>query len=822
MSNGKNLTFYNLFDHVDFIEIPILQRDYAQGRSEETEVRALFLRSLFNALSIEDNPTRQSLDLDFVYGNYEDTENKVFSILDGQQRLTTLFLLHWYLAAENDLLADFKRHFVTPEGQSRFTYKTRPSTTEFFNALMVENFVIGNSKISEKISDSQWFYLSWKQDPTVQACLCMLDAIQVMFEGKASGLFKKLLDTDKPYITFQFLNLHSFGLSDELYIKMNARGKPLTVFENFKAKLEQFIQSYDQPWPPYQLAFKDGDVDGHEYFIHKIDTDWADLFWPYRNVCTEDNTFDDELMNLFRLIIAYQYLLDSRESPASLAKATSELFAKAGRLKEISLSKYEELNCFNQGLIVRFIEMIDLIHRGGVANNEIQPYLKDSCYYSEGKNFKKIIDNSASYDDKLRFFAFYSYLAKNRGLDALNSWMRVIYNLVENTITDSTSDFYRALFVISDLCQANDSILEALKSDYKISVFTPAQVLEEKIKAHLILRSEDWRDLILKAERDGSFDGQVGCILHFSGILDFYREYNNCNWDDARDSKYLENFGQYYYALAKVFNTIGNSSSSIDYAWERAVLSKGVYCTTTASGDRLNLLSSRDTRNNIPRDHSWRRLLRIGSEAIENKQLFVKEVLDDPLFDANRLSESLGEICDKALNGEELDSWRYELIKHKELISYCSQGFISHSPSETILLSQSQRNHYHCELFTKSLAIELLASISNLLPFTSVHYDQVKSRDEYPGITISGCSLGGRRYYITVFKGQRKFNVQFRGKEHHDFSQELKGVLEVNQFVCKERDDMPIYFFQSFEGDIQQIEICIVDLCSSLRGLANE
>lgn len=126
---------------------------------------------------------------------------------------------------------------------------------------------------------------------------------------------------------------------------MNARGKPLTIFENFKAKLEQKIKSFKTPWPIYNLPFKAGNIEAYEYFIHKIDTDWADLFWPYRNECSQDNTFDDELMNFFRLIIAYQYLLNNKKSEENLAEAKSNLFGSGGDLEATELSKYEELNC---------------------------------------------------------------------------------------------------------------------------------------------------------------------------------------------------------------------------------------------------------------------------------------------------------------------------------------------------------------------------------------------------------------------------------------------------------------------------------------------
>lgn len=821
MNSGKRLSFYSLFNEVEFIEIPIIQRDYAQGRVEEVEVRSLFLSSLFNALTQEENPERQPLDLDFVYGSYEGNDDKIFSVLDGQQRLTTLFLLHWYLAVENECLDSFRKQFVTSKSQSRFTYKTRPSTTDFFNALTATDFALDNRKISTQISDCNWFYLSWKYDPTVHACLCMLDAIQEMFSGKAAGLFKKLSNIDNPYITFQFLDLHSFGLSDELYIKMNARGKPLTVFENFKAKLEQFIESYTAEWPPYKLSFRDGVVRGYEYFIHKIDTDWADLFWPYRKVCSDDNTFDDELMNFFRLIIAYQYLLDNKDSPAALAKTRTDIFGTAGKLHELTLSEYEALGCFNQGLIVRLIDTLDLIAGERVFGNKVTPYLKDQYYYQEENTFKRVIANSANYDDKLRFFAFYAFLSRKNDLNELQSWMRVVYNLVSNTITDSPSDFYRALFEIDSISQLEASVLEYLANDCDISVFSAAQVLEEKIKAHLILKSADWKKLIIGAEKHTFFDGQIGCLLSFSGILAFYREHRHCDWDVDFNKGCFEQFERYFKALEVVFDTIRESSASIGYAWERAVLSKGNYC-TTASGDRMNLLSSRDRRNNIPRDHSWRRVLRIGDSVMENRQTFVKDVIDDPLFNVENLEGSLEDICNSALQNSHLDEWRYFLIKHNNLIRYCEQGFISHSNEEAILLSQSQRNHYHSELFTKALELELKENVELIAPFTQVSYEAVKSREDDAFAQLRGFLLDGKYYFILICKPVKNFIILFQGTDHADYSDKLKSVLEEHGFNWIERFGSKGYFHQTRQANIQQTKSNIFDLCSGLKELINK
>ncbi|WP_342804981.1 DUF262 domain-containing protein [Alteromonas sp. M12] len=823
MNKGKSLTFFGLFDVVEAIEIPILQRDYAQGRKEELEVRTLFLKSLFQALNNKDE-SRQPLDLDFVYGNFEEGQSKAFSVLDGQQRLTTLFLLHWHLAMHHEHIEDFRSRFVTDDQRSRFTYKTRPSTTEFFDALTSKDIELSGAEMSKQIKNSQWFYLSWQQDPTVQACLNMLDAIQALFCQNDIDLYERIINNCEPYITFQFLDLHSFGLSDELYIKMNARGKPLTIFENFKAKLEQKIKSFEEPWPAYSLPFNKN-ASGYDYFIHKVDTDWADLFWPYRNVCSNDNTFDDELMNFIRLVIAYQYLIDHRDSPIDLHVNSGELFGRNGRLEALTLSKYEELDCLNKEFIVRLISFLDLISRDGLIDNQIHSYLENDYHYSEYKTFKNVLKNDASYDDKLRFYAFYNYVSKSPSDTELNEWLRVVFNLTENTITNTSDEFYKAFFAIDKLCQSDKPILESLAADVEISGFAGAQIIEEKIKAHLLLKSNEWREAIVSAEKHSFLKGQIGCLLNFSEILTYYREQKHCDWGVDKDSKYLEKFTRYSNAIQRVLNQIENNSASIDYLWERAVLSKGEYF-TDKRGDKYNMLSSRDTRNNIPRDHSWKRLLRFGTASIEQKQSYVKAVLDDPLFNSNEVQTSLSAICSNAIESEEIEPWRKALIKHEELMRYCQQGFIEKNNSEFVLLGQSQRNHPHVELYTKTLELELSLDETLLTPFSSLWYVPVKSREESAHLKLSGFVHHGERYYIEIHKTAGCFDIRVIGGEIENAPDTLVSVLESEGFelsgLALPSLGIYKYFSDKNQKSINDAKSKIQKLCASLKDLSDE
>ena len=108
---SEQLSLNGLFKKYHIVRIPIIQRDYAQGRIQETQVRKSFLDQLKAVLS----DTSAHLDLDFVYGDElsnDGHEGKCFIPLDGQQRLTTLFLLHYYLSRRDAASrSDFRNRF---------------------------------------------------------------------------------------------------------------------------------------------------------------------------------------------------------------------------------------------------------------------------------------------------------------------------------------------------------------------------------------------------------------------------------------------------------------------------------------------------------------------------------------------------------------------------------------------------------------------------------------------------------------------------------------------------------------------------------------
>lgn len=300
------------------IEIPLIQRDYVQGRIHdirglqgrgddaskallkkyigEQERRDNFINQLINALLC---PETASMQLTFIYGTVEDTNanslvhEKSLVPLDGQQRLTTLFLLAnllIYKQSSADLVAfESRSEFASlKKGLASFRYKTRPSSEAFCSALARETICETDGSISVRLKAQSWFGDEWSLDPSVQAMLQMLDGMESMLEGKDVKSMLENLVAGKG-IEFELLDMQDYNLTDALYIKMNARGKQLTEFENWKSEFIGFLEDRHKE-ARYNGRIEESVLENvfggckpslGEYFAYSIEHHWTDLFWKY-------------------------------------------------------------------------------------------------------------------------------------------------------------------------------------------------------------------------------------------------------------------------------------------------------------------------------------------------------------------------------------------------------------------------------------------------------------------------------------------------------------------------------------------------------------
>ncbi|OAB32988.1 DUF262 domain-containing protein [Paenibacillus glacialis] len=671
INNINSYSFWKLITNFS-IEIPIIQRDYAQGRENDkiTEIRNGFLDNLYDAL-IQD----KHLDLDFVYGNLQD--NEVFIPLDGQQRLTTLFLLHWYLAVKEGKRQEASRFLIN------FSYETRTSSREFCNALVNDESVKIDTveldklfPVSSQIKNAPWFFISWKRDPTIKSMLVMIDAIHERFKY-SDLLFTKLTNSDSNLVSFQFIKLENFGLEDSLYIKMNARGKALTSFENFKAKFEQLLTEKEEKSELIKGFTKE--------YANNIDSKWTDLFWCYRDPIS--NLFDDQIMNFIRAMVINNYALMGNYE---LDNRLNYLIEYS---KHVSFVKYNEFASFDSNVIHDITIMLDSLYNSD--GNKIKTYLIDRSLIDENILFDKIIRNSnITYTDRIRFYALSQFFKQNQSnidSEQLYNWIRVIRNLSEYTQYNNVRDFVRSIRSIAQIISESSDILHFLIQVKNADLgFLGEQVEEERIKAVLILKSNRWEKAVIEAENHGYFKGQISFLLKFSNILFAYRNGNKeLNWTAEIDDEYYGKFIEYFKKASAVFNNSGLEANHD--LWRRALLCKGDYLLSN-NLNRSFLIDSH-------RDISWKRLLRENE-----KRDFVQNLLDD--IDTQNISASLQKVIDNS----NVDDWRKYFIKYPYLIEEgCGANkYIRMKSNRDILLLNSSTTGGYCkEYYTYALYLEL-------------------------------------------------------------------------------------------------------------------
>lgn len=283
-------TLMSLCQEYDKIEIPIIQRDYAQGRKKEGKVRGRFVEFLIQAFV-----TQAPVELDFVYGNVRKEDGKsAFIPIDGQQRLTTLWLLHWFLAVKEGRLGEIV------SWMQKFSYETRPSSHSFCERMLSESFPSKELKdIKEYIINQKWFDNEWLNDGTVSGMLQMLHDFgqqKVLLNGTAT-----LNALTGGLLSFYLVPLELFGLSDELYIRMNARGKVLTDFENFKSEFYKILKDY-----PHLEEVK-----------NKMETNWVEYLWPYKKKGTY--VIDQCFMNYLKFLTRCLYFKQAKPRAESYA-----------------------------------------------------------------------------------------------------------------------------------------------------------------------------------------------------------------------------------------------------------------------------------------------------------------------------------------------------------------------------------------------------------------------------------------------------------------------------------------------------------------------
>lgn len=614
------------------VMVPQIQRDYAQGRESEFELRKGFVAKIKQTM--HDNEPK--LNLDFIYGYTKKAgkDEEVFIPLDGQQRLTTLWLTHWFLAPriENKLSDEAKAYL------SKFTYETRVSSKRFcYNLIQQPLAITDDNALSQQITDAPWFMASWSSDPTVLSMLNMLDTLQEEIKEKSKA-WENL--TNKEKVTFDFIDIKSdeFKLTDELYIKMNSRGKPLTPFENFKAQFSGLLASKKTDYTKSVRSYEKTSVSYQQYFAFKIDSVWMDLFWSYRTKTR--NEIDNSIYQFINFVAEFLFFRGNPSATSSDAKLDFDF-------QNAVFSKKENIDFLFDSLdFLSSLKDVNLFFEG--VFNDVSTFDQYPKDYFE----RAITDTGFDVKDKTILYAIIHYCSKESFKTAdveLKDFVRIIRNLLLATRQNNNTKriTYSTELRLSDAskyCRFIDAFVKEIKGQKKKSVyqilsendfggFTKENVANEKSKASLIVQRPKLKASINKLEEHTQLQGNIANFkLDTNNIEDKIEAFLSIWNNDVEDSLIIRAF-----LTIDDYSVMTHSNSSLDEIW---------------------FFGCKD---------NWNRIL---TSTDKDERIKVSDILDKFMIEFNNAkgattNEKLQHLIDNFKPVER--DWRYYFVKYKAI-----------------------------------------------------------------------------------------------------------------------------------------------------------
>ena len=540
----NSMSFMKLIQLNDIL-IPYYQREYSQGRldKEATYIRKHLIADFFDALE-----TNKHLDLNFIYGGTEE-KNKV-SLVDGQQRVTSLFLLHWYIFIRS---GDDKSIINL---LNKFVYSARKTTARFCESLIGmdrEKIDFNLEKISTQVKNEWWFTGSMSQDSTVRSMLVVLDEIHNQtikreLSNEKILQYKKVLLSKECPITVLYLNMDEDGKKvsiHDLYLKMNSRGKPLTDFEIFKSQLQksQPVESCKNDLLKHYL----GDSDSNENRIKLIgdfNVKYTNAFFKIVDdgVIEPNNKFDLAMMNavnvffrfgLFRTVKNFNNFKEN-------AKEINELFSDMSGKELISfieqpMSFLEEkcefkklkpsdkqilANSINDVVLKSFKTIIKIFNLLSDFANKENSKSNDLYYFINEKKVVSDFANDITLQFLTRCYGLFAYWEKIFGdtvaidNDEYNNWLHFVHVITYQVA--GVEELYKAIDNLLGYMSFFDWLLTEIENGRKLNeviagidvetndlipTLLKQKVLEEQLKIKLSSNSQEWKCCIEKAEK---------------------------------------------------------------------------------------------------------------------------------------------------------------------------------------------------------------------------------------------------------------------------------------------------------------------------------
>lgn len=476
------------------VVIPGIQRHYVQGANnpKAESVRKQFIKEIFTAIEEKQN----EFNLHFIYGPINTDGEDSFVPVDGQQRLTTLWLIARYAVekAEPSDRKDLLRLL------SRFTYEDRINAKRFCQALTCEDSRWDITQDpNPEILCQDWFVDYWKEDETVASMMRMLSTIHEEWNKHQNTItVEDVLEVIASKIRFE-LKIDAFG--DDIYMKMNARGLQLTQWENFKGKFsKELCEDIKETW----------------------DNEMEELSNLYFTCSSEQHELpDNAFFALYARIMAYE----ARKSGVDCGNSIKHLAAYTHNHNtwsqiELPFVPYSDFSGItNNGSVAKTcVKMLKTV---------LDHYKKIVPYFGDRTLFETFFHpkNKNDLDFTLCCYEYFKKFDNIETKDFLKA-LRLIWNILENVYRQDEKPDYR-VELVKKFIDLGDQTLYSPQIKEKIidsNANAPEQAKEEAEKAIQMHRNDpmpsdwnedklglwrDWNDAIEKAENWAFFHGSI-------------------------------------------------------------------------------------------------------------------------------------------------------------------------------------------------------------------------------------------------------------------------------------------------------------------------
>ncbi|MDE6485820.1 MAG: DUF262 domain-containing protein [Duncaniella sp.] len=472
LRNGEKYPLKDFFSGInEKIIIPDLQRDYCWGDSNLVEK---FVDSL---LKLDRN---QPITLGLIYG-YVDNNliAEHLQLCDGQQRLTTIFLLlgQLYRLTGEDII---KQHLISDfelnndDREPYLLYAIRESSLYFLSDLTYYYFLgNGNIKAASEIENQPWFLDSYRQDPSIKSMLEALRTIERMLGNNPDAeMIKGFASFMLDKVEFLYVDMNNRRDGEETFVIINTTGEPLTSNENVKPKVIRANRS-----------------------IADIASKWENMeqwFWINRNKSARPEHTSDEGFEQFVRVV-------------KLMQATSDddyIFIRGNveniQLEDIPFNVIEDTFkaykrvCSIGGYEKRYDERPD--YTDGYSEKDLFSLLPTVRYVMQ---FPECMD-----EDILRVFHIFRNNARYRNTDVNN--------------TDHIAPAYRAMANV-------EAMTKSEPADIFSSSYMPADERRKNEQLNLWLSGRDLSEcqpiesILARAENNKIFRGRISNFLDWTG-----------------------------------------------------------------------------------------------------------------------------------------------------------------------------------------------------------------------------------------------------------------------------------------------------------------